>query len=113
MPDTVDVSVGAQMVSSATNLTSTGTGWGRVLNELQAKRAADGVTDRYYFGLVNVSYTSGVAGLGFVRTPEAIGWDLSSADQVLAHEEGHNFGRQHSPCGGPRTRIPIIRMQVD
>jgi IPT/TIG domain len=106
VPDTVDVSVGAQMVSSATNLTSTGTGWGTVLNELQAKRVADGVTDRYYFGFVNVSYTSGVAGLGFVGAPEAIGWDLSSADQVLAHEEGHNFGRQHSPCGGVANPDP-------
>jgi hypothetical protein len=25
---------------------------------------------------------------------------------VLAHEEGHNFGRQHSPCGGARNPDP-------
>jgi len=75
-----------------------------VLSELLAKRTADGVTDRYYFGFVNVSYSSGVAGLGYIGAPAAIGWDFTNSGKagtqwVLAHEEGHNFGRQHSPCG--------------
>ncbi len=100
VPDAVDVTVGPTMNSSVATLASTGTGWSTVLSELSAKRTADGVTDRYYYGVVKVNYTSGVAGLGFIGAPAAIGWDFSSGPSVLAHEIGHNFGRPHSPCGG-------------
>src|SRR5579859_2395561 len=110
VPDAVDVVVGATFNSSTTGsaplLTSTGTNWDKVLSELLAKRMADGVTDRNYFGFVNVSYTSGVAGLGYIGAPAAIGWDYAGAEWVLAHEEGHNFGRQHSPCGGASNPDP-------
>jgi hypothetical protein len=110
VPDAVDVVVGATFNSSTTGsaplLTSTGTNWDKVLSELLAKRTADGVTDRNYFGFVNVSYTSGVAGLGYIGAPAAIGWDYPGAEWVLAHEEGHNFGRQHSPCGGASNPDP-------
>ena len=67
--DSVDVVVGTTFNSSAAGaaplLKSDGTNWSNVLSELLAKRTADGITDRYYFGFVNVSYTSGVAGLGY------------------------------------------------
>jgi len=112
VPDAVDVVVGATFNSSSpAPLKSDGTNWNTVLSDLLAKRTADGVTDRYYFGFVNVSYTSGVAGLGYIGAPAAIGWDVSSAGEagsqwVLAHEEGHNFGRQHSPCGGASSPDP-------
>jgi len=107
VPDTVDATVGAQMTSSQQTLSSDGTvGWNGVLSELLAKRTADGITDRYYFGFVNVSYNSGVAGLGYVGAPAAIGWDHNGAQSVLAHEVGHNFGRQHSPCGGAANPDP-------
>jgi hypothetical protein len=106
VPDSVDVTVGAQMNSSQMSLSSDGTGWSTVLSELLAKRTADGVTDRYYFGFVNVSYNSGVAGLGYIGAPAAIGWDYNGAQAVVAHEVGHNFGRQHSPCGGAGNPDP-------
>jgi hypothetical protein len=115
VPDTVDVTVGPTFNSSTTGasplLQSDGTNWGSVLSELLAKRTADGVTDRYYFGFVNVSYSSGVAGLGYIGAPAAIGWDFTNSGQagtqwVLAHEEGHNFGRQHSPCGNASNPDP-------
>ncbi len=107
VPDVVDVVVSATFnSSSAAPLKSDGTNWNTVLSDLLAKRTADGVTDRYYFGFVNVSYTSGVAGLGYIGAPAAIGWDYPGAEWVLAHEEGHNFGRQHSPCGGASNPDP-------
>ena len=32
----------------------------------------------------------------------ALGWDyLPSGSDVVAHELGHNWGRNHAPCGGP------------
>jgi len=102
VPDAIDVTVGNVMNSSVTTLQSNGTGWDTVLNEVTAKRSADGATDRYYYGAVHTTYSSGVAGLGWIGAPAAIGWDVTgSFPSVLAHEVGHNFGRQHSPCGNP------------
>jgi hypothetical protein len=100
VPDATDAAIDAGMASSAATLASDGTGWSRVLSEVSAKRLADGAEDRNYYGVVKVNYGSGVAGLGCVGCPVAVGWDGSSAGRVLAHELGHNFGRSHSPgCG--------------
>ena len=120
VPDAIDVTVAPTFTSSVQKSTasdpgvllSSGTNWSNVLSEVSAKRSADGAaaSDRYYFGVVKVSYTSGVAGLGFVGFPAAMGWDYASdAAEVFAHEEGHNFNRPHSPCGGagsPDTNYP-------
>jgi hypothetical protein len=79
---------------------SSSTAWTQILNELKAKRAADpDGSSRYYYGVVKPTYSSGIAGIGFVGWPVAIGWDKAGADQVAAHEWGHNWGRQHAPCG--------------
>jgi len=90
---TVDASVPALQASNGNNA------WNQILSQLQARRVGDGST-RYYFGVVNPSYSSGVAGMGYVGYPVAIGWDkLPSAASVAAHEWGHNWNRQHAPCG--------------
>jgi len=94
--------------STQTVLLSGGGGWSPLLSEIQALKIADGST-RYYFGVAHVSYTSGVAGIGYVPNSgadhefrAALGWDHQpSAGEVAAHEWGHNFGRLHAPCGGP------------
>lgn len=72
--------------------------WLTILSELDALHTADG-SPRYYFGVVNPTYTSGVAGIGYVGGKTALGWDRNGADAVAAHEWGHNWGRQHAPCG--------------
>ncbi|MEP6687356.1 MAG: M66 family metalloprotease, partial [Gemmatimonadales bacterium] len=74
--------------------------WTQILNELKAARTSDG-NPRYYYGVVKPTYTSGIAGVGYVGLPVAIGWDRPGADQVAAHEWGHNWGRNHAPCGDP------------
>lgn len=82
--------------------------WGTVLSEVLALRSAD-VSTRYYYGVVKTSYGSGVAGMGYVGGGfhAAIGWDnLPSGSGVMAHEVGHNMGRQHSPCGGAASPDP-------
>lgn len=115
----VDVAVGATFTSSVT-LSSDGTGWNTLLNDLTAKHLADGASGRYYFGALSVSYSSGVAGVGWVPpdpgTPfnyrTAIGWDKTGYQdggnfpEVFAHEIGHNMGRQHSPCGSAASPDP-------
>ena len=81
--------------------------WNQVLNELQARRTADG-SSRYYMGVVNPSYSSGVAGIGYVGFPAALTWDkLPSGASVAAHEWGHNWGRKHAPCGDPTGPDPL------
>jgi hypothetical protein len=95
--------------TSTTALGSDGSGWGAVLGEIEALRA-DAGDGRSWYGVVNPSYGSGVAGMGYVGAPSAIGWDKpSSAGGVAAHEWGHTWGRKHAPCGGvsdPDTGFP-------
>jgi hypothetical protein len=92
--------------TTSTTLLSDGTGWSAVLSEVRAVRTADGSSDHYY-GVVKVGYGSGVAGIGYIGLPTSLGWDyLPSGAGVLAHEFGHNFGRQHAPCGGPSNPDP-------
>jgi hypothetical protein len=84
--------------------------WGTVLGEIDALRVIEH-SPRYYYGVARVTYTSGVAGVAYVSTSgttagsgqrAALGWDyLPSGGVVAAHELGHNWGRNHAPCGGP------------
>ena len=80
--------------------------WERILSELEAVRVANHNDLPFYYGIVNVTYSAGIAGLGYVSGRSAIGWDhweptyVSTPAMILAHEIGHNFGRLHSPgCG--------------
>ena len=101
----INSDVRAPFTSSATVLQSgDGNGaWLTVLNEMNALRTADGApSTTHYYGVVKVSYSSGVAGYGYVPGRAAMGWDyLPSGDGVAVHEWGHNFGRPHTNCGGP------------
>lgn len=75
---------------------SSTSGWSTLLQDIAAVRASDG-SSRYYYGWVDVSYNAGIAGIGYVGAPTATGRNDSL--QTLVHELGHNFGRQHAPCG--------------
>ena len=99
-----DATVGGSLTVAATvpalQSDNANNAWNQVLGEVQARRTADG-SSRYYMGVVNPSYSSGVAGVGYVGFPVALTWDkLPSGSSVAAHEWGHNWGRQHAPCGG-------------
>jgi hypothetical protein len=84
--------------------------WGTILNELDVLRTAEAST-RYFYGVAKVAYGTGVAGVAYVSNPSvfppqvarvALGWDyLPSGGTVVAHELGHNWARNHAPCGGP------------
>lgn len=104
---TYDVDLRAPFTTSepAVDKDNTNDAWTRILSELDALRTADG-SSRHYFGVVNPSYTSGVAGVGYIGGKSALGWDRNGADQVAAHEWGHNWGRRHAPCGGAGNPDP-------
>jgi hypothetical protein len=80
--------------------------WGTILEEIDLLRIAE-ASPRYYYGVVRVSYLSGVAGVAYVSSTTqggraALGWDrLPSGSSVAAHELGHNWARDHAPCGNP------------
>ena len=84
--------------------------WGTILGEIDMLRATEG-SSRYYYGVAKVSYSNGVAGVAYVSNPgtlppqvarAALGWDyIPSGSIVAAHELGHNWARNHAPCGGP------------
>ncbi|NNG16906.1 MAG: hypothetical protein HKM89_10535 [Gemmatimonadales bacterium] len=85
---------------------ATGT-WSRVLSEINALRIAD-TSSRYYYGVVKTSYSGGIAGIGYVPGKASVGWDrLPSGSGVAAHEWGHNWGRNHAPCGGAGNPDPF------
>ena len=97
----LDADVHLEYQTAVSELEPAGGNWTSLLSEMHALRVTEG-SSRYYYGVVNVAYTSGVAGLGYIGLPASIGWDhLPSGSEVLAHELGHNFGRYHAPCGGP------------
>lgn len=87
---------------------STRQGWSAALSALEAVRVAEGRPGRHYAGLVPVPGVA-ISGLGYLG-----GFSVLSVDgpqrfdggrttwqaNVLAHELGHNFGRNHAPCGG-------------
>jgi hypothetical protein len=99
----INTEIRAPFTSSATSLDAndSNNAWTTVLGEINALRATDGApTDLHYYGVLKVTYTSGVAGYGYVPGRAAIGWDyLPSGGLVAVHEWGHNFGRPHTPCG--------------
>ncbi|MFL5495525.1 MAG: hypothetical protein ACJ8DC_14170, partial [Gemmatimonadales bacterium] len=80
--------------------------WVTVLEEIDALRVAEG-TDRTYFGVVRIDYDFGLAGIGFIGVPTALGYDnVQDGSRVVAHELGHTWGRLHSPCGSPAQVDP-------
>jgi hypothetical protein len=81
--------------------------WSTILREIDVLRITE-QSSRYYYGVAKVSYSSGVAGVAYVSDPAfgsrpaALGWDyLPSGSLIAAHELGHNWARNHAPCGGP------------
>jgi len=80
--------------------------WTTLLAELYALRIAEG-SDRYYYGVVQPTYSFGGTGIGYIGAPAAVGVDWTGyRASTAAHEWGHNFNRLHAPCGGPANPDP-------
>jgi hypothetical protein len=80
--------------------------WTTILNEIAALWVTEG-SNRHYYGVVRTGYTSGLVGRGFIGLPVAIGYDEPAGrSRITAHELGHTWGRDHSPCGNPAQLDP-------
>jgi reprolysin-like metallo-peptidase family M12B len=92
-----------------------GLNWNTSLNQVQSQRSKDKpAADVYYYGFVTPadtfqSYCGGgcTAGVGFVvnqsndsmhRVAMGIGFPVDQSYITMAHEVGHNHGRNHAPC---------------
>jgi hypothetical protein len=107
--DSIDLSV----VSPLT--TAFPVNWSTMLDQLRAKRQGDGPAgDVYYYGLVKPGATLAqycgagcTAGIGYVtsasqsagRAAVGLAYSDTISAQTMAHEIGHNHGRNHAPCG--------------
>jgi len=88
--------------------------WEATLDQMRAKRKSDNpAADVYYYGLLKPQDTftafcgnSCTTGIGYVGEPNSGGYraamGVGFADRVsaqtMAHEIGHNHGRNHAPC---------------
>jgi hypothetical protein len=97
--------------------------WSGMLDQVRAKRTSDKPSaDVYYFGLIKPAstlraYCQSVCttGIGFVvtsatgttagsgRAAVGVGFADKASAQTMAHEVGHNHGRNHSPCSTAGT----------
>ncbi len=99
-----DADVHAVFNSSQTTM-ATNESWYAIFNEIGALQVAEGNPPRYYHGTLPRISASAFGGLGSVGAPLAVSLGMmnandSSIGEVVAHELGHNFGRQHNPgCG--------------
>ncbi len=88
--------------------------WNGMLDSMRSKRQTDApAADVYYFGMIMPTDTfqqfcgrGCTAGIGFVaqqndashRAAVGLGWTGTQAQITMAHEVGHNHGRNHAPC---------------
>ncbi|MET0790186.1 MAG: zinc-dependent metalloprotease family protein [Polyangiaceae bacterium] len=95
--------------------------WETALDQMRAKRKTDNVaSDVYYYGLLKPVDTfkafcgnGCTAGIGYVADTNTPGYrvamGIAYSDQLsgetMAHEVGHNHGRNHAPCVPPGSSI--------
>ncbi|MFN3567106.1 MAG: zinc-dependent metalloprotease family protein, partial [Burkholderiaceae bacterium] len=101
-------------LTTVTDGVDTSSDWSSALGELETLRRNEART-KHYYGFVRPMVSAGTAGIGYVNrvgstSPNlsAIGWDASRTSwrRTFSHELGHNFGREHAPCGGPANPDP-------
>ncbi len=107
--DNISVTVRAPYtLTSVTDGVDASGEWSSALSELERLRDQE-APNRHYYGLVRPMVSAGTAGIGYVNrvgssSPAlaSLGWDTSRGSwlRTLIHELGHNYSREHAPCGG-------------
>jgi hypothetical protein len=89
------------------------TNWDTLLQDLDNAHSSDG-SARDWLGWVNITYQSGIFGIGYVGEGTALSADSDTMTSV--HELGHNMDRNHAPCGGassPDPNYPVSSAHLD
>jgi hypothetical protein len=101
-------------LTSSSDGVDTSTEWSSALSELEQLRRRE-APGKHYFGMVRPMVSAGTAGIGYVNrvgssspSLSALGWDASRGSwrRTMTHELGHNFSREHAPCGSPASPDP-------
>lgn len=101
-------------LSSTSDGVDSSSEWSAALSELENLRRRE-APGRHYYGFVRPMVSSGIAGIGYVNSVgstspslAALGWDASRSSwaKTFIHELGHNFSRQHAPCGSVSSTDP-------
>ncbi|MGL4575622.1 MAG: IPT/TIG domain-containing protein [Burkholderiaceae bacterium] len=101
-------------ISATTDGVDTSAEWQSTLSELDQLRAREAPTKLHY-GMIRPMVSSGIAGIGYVNpvndnSPNlsSLGWDTSRSSwpRTMVHELGHNFSREHAPCGSVSDSDP-------
>lgn len=83
--------------------------WTQILSEIDALRVAEN-SPATYVGVVRITYTTGIVGIGYIGRPTAVVYDDQTWRGVtVAHELGHTYNRQHAPgcgAGSPDKNYP-------
>ncbi|WP_156312425.1 M66 family metalloprotease [Marinagarivorans algicola] len=81
-----------------------GSDWDELLQAISTLQISNGERDRYYVGLLghplSLDPNDSTAGYGYVGFKTMVSLPYPS---TIAHELGHNFGREHAPCGRPAS----------
>ncbi len=78
-------------------------GWIEWIEAIEAMRIAEGRQGWHYYAVFSRTYSRGIAGVGLTGGYSAAG---ITEPWVIAHEIGHNFDLDHTPCGGAPDADP-------
>ncbi|HXF45688.1 MAG TPA: IPT/TIG domain-containing protein, partial [Burkholderiaceae bacterium] len=110
----ISVSVRAPYtLTSSTDGVDTSAEWADALRELELLRRAE-APGKHYYGMVRPMVSAGTAGIGYVNRVgsaapnlSSLGWDATrNWRRTMTHELGHNFSREHAPCGNVSSYDP-------
>ncbi|MCP4419511.1 MAG: hypothetical protein GY805_23100, partial [Chloroflexi bacterium] len=86
-----------------------GSAWSSLLYKMSTLKDLDGAANStVYYAYIDFDCgwfdcaNGGIAGIGWIGFRESVGIDFGASDttgELAGHEIGHNFGRQHAPCG--------------
>ena len=85
--------------------------WLHVLSEMNTLRVAES-SQRNYFGVVKVSYNSGIAGYGYVPGRAAVGWDYLPSGRTSRRTSSRTTSVAFTPLWWrrrPGSELPVRR----